>query len=157
MMLVFFITGKFSFHIEKYLLSSRPRTAAALAISGLDFSSRVFKGYNSYEAAHSAWDGFTSTGRLPVDVASTLGSRSYPTPPVAPPPVTPQHQVPAYSILISPTPHRTHTPIKPAASPSYPNTSTSAQNDVREGGFRADQEDFWVVLTGTDPGVHQGR
>ena len=28
---------------------------------------------------------------------------------------------------------------------------------AREEAFRADQEDFWVVFTGTAPGVYQGR
>ena len=66
------------------------------------------------------------------------------------------------------TPRGTHTVI-PAASPTArstqgPSTSTSTQGRnavalaiAREEAFRADQEDFWVVFTGTAPGVHQGR
>jgi hypothetical protein len=59
-----------------------PRTSAAKAISGLANTSKVYKGYHSYEDAHSAWNGFVSTGRLPIDVAVSLGSRPYPTPPI---------------------------------------------------------------------------
>lgn len=66
------------------------------------------------------------------------------------------------------TPRGTHTVI-PVASPTarstqVPSTSTSTQGRnavalaiAREEAFRADQEDFWVVFTGTAPGVHQGR
>jgi hypothetical protein len=64
-----------------YQLNSLPRTTTASAVSGLDYASKVFKGYTSYDAAHSAWDRFVETGNLPPDVAATLGTRSYPTPP----------------------------------------------------------------------------
>jgi len=175
-----------------------PRTAASIAISGLANTSKIYKGYSSYEGAHSAWDGFASTGRLPSDVAASLGSKPYPTPPIpsAPsvlaPPTTPQH-VHLYihrsaSPLISQTPltprsrcsvgtplgpSSSRTPasagnylntIQPTASPSASRTPMSMQSRnaaalviAREEAFRADQEDFWVVFTGTAPGVYQGR
>jgi hypothetical protein len=34
---------------------------------------------------------------------------------------------------------------------------TAAALIMRGEAFRADREDFWVVFTGTAPGVHQGR
>jgi hypothetical protein len=162
---VFYNWYVFISYCKIYPLRSCPRTAAALAISGLDFSSRVFKGYTSYEAAHSAWDGFTSTGHLPPDVAMSLGTRPYPTPPipsatrVLSPPSTPQ-RVYASSTPMPHTPRSTHTP---AASPSTPRTlaSTPTRNAaalaIAREALRADQEDFWVVFTGTAPGVYQGR
>ena len=59
-----------------------PRTAASIAISGLPNASKIYKGYSLYEAAHSTWDGFASTGQLPSNVAALLGSKPYPTPPI---------------------------------------------------------------------------
>lgn len=183
---------------KNYRLSSLTRTTAALATSGLEYSSKVFKGYSSYDAAHSAWNGFMETGNLPTDVAASLGTRTYPTPPtptvptyVSPPTGASQH-VRAYdhrcvseSPLISQqptsmpfTPHRvptsfgpssSRTPIKagnrlntvqsmsPSASRTPPSTQQRDLTTAREEAFRADQEDFWVVFTGTAPGVHQGR
>lgn len=73
-----------------------PRTATSITISGLPNSSKIYKGYSSYEGAHSAWDGFASTGQLLSDVATSLGSKPYPTPPspsvpsILAPPTTPQ-------------------------------------------------------------------
>lgn len=164
----------FILYHEIYPLKSRPRTAAALAISAVESSRKVFKGYVSYEAAHSAWDGFTTTGHLPSDVAMSLGTRSYPTPPipstpsrVSAPPSTPQRLIP-----MPLTPRSTYTPIKTVKptvprhcdtlSPSAPSASIQTRNTAalaiaREAAFQADQEDFWVVFTGTSPGVHQGR
>ena len=174
-----------------------PRTATSIAISGLPNSSKIYKGYSSYEGAHSAWDGFASTGRLPSDVATSLGSKPYPTPPspsapsVLAPPMTPQrahvYNQRSASPLISQTPltprsgrsvgtpfglTSSRTPagagnglntIQPTASPSAPRTPMSTQSRnaaalaiAREEAFRADQEDFWVVFTGTAPGVYQG-
>ena len=130
---------------------------AVQAISGLEYLSRVFKGYDSYEATHSAWDGFTGTGHLLVDVASGLGTRQYPTPQIASLPITPQHQVLTYSIPMPLTPHSSYTltnTVKLAASPSNPSLLTATLNFVHEKPLRADNEDFWVILT--DPGTHQG-
>ena len=64
-------------------LAPYSRTATATAISGLENSRKVYKGYTSYEDAHSAWDEFAGTGCLPHDVAATLGSKPYPTPPIS--------------------------------------------------------------------------
>ena len=55
--------------------------------------------------------------------------------------------------------------IQPIVSPSGSSNPTSrasataaaAANILRLEAFQADQEDFWVVFTGTAPGVHQGR
>jgi hypothetical protein len=157
-----------------------------MAISGLKNSNKVYKGYYSYEDAHSAWDGFAITGCLPNDVAMSLGSKPYPTPPipstprVSTLPTTPK-RAHAYNYgstsplpLLTPyTPHSgrsVSTPLGepsssafiPIVSPSPLSTPISMQSRnaaalVRGEAFRADQEDFWVVLTGTAPGVHQGR
>ena len=174
------------------------RTAASAAVFGLASSSKVYKGYKSYEDAHGAWDGFATTGRLPADVAASLGSKAYPKPPtpsvrgVSAPPTTPQrvqlHDNRNASPLISQSPltplrgrsvgsplgstssraptragNHLHS-IRPTPSPSTPRipTSTQSRNAIataiaREESFRADQEDFWVVFTGTAPGVYQGR
>ena len=35
--------------------------------------------------------------------------------------------------------------------------ATAAAIILREEALRAEQEDFWVVFTGTAPGVYQGR
>ena len=73
------------------------RTAASAAVFGLASLSKVYKGYKLYEDAHGAWDGFATTGRLPADVAASLGSKAYPKPPtpsvrgVSAPHTTPQH------------------------------------------------------------------
>ena len=87
-------------HISKYLF---PRTAASIAISGLEDDNKVYKGYSSYRDAHGAWDEFVNTGRLPGNVALLLGSKPYPVPPILPalphplvPPTTPQ-RVRAYN------------------------------------------------------------
>jgi len=97
------------------------RTAASAAIFGLASSSKIYKGYSSYEDAHNAWDGFASTGRLPPDVAASLGSKQYPKPPtpsmcgVLAPPMTPQRAHVYNNHNASPlisqtplTPHRGH-------------------------------------------------
>jgi hypothetical protein len=52
--------------------------------------------------------------------------------------------------------------VSPSNSPSSTLISTQRRNAaalavVREEAFRADQEDFWVVFTGTAPGVYQGQ
>jgi hypothetical protein len=126
-------------------MKSRPRTAASIAISGLANSDKIYKGYSSYEGAHCAWDGFASTGQLPHDIAASLGSKPYPTPPIssAPPgilapPTTPQHvhvrDHHSPSSLISQTPltprrgHSVATPFGPSSSrtPTSINTSPSA-------------------------------
>ena len=79
------------------LIASHYRTATVQAISGLANSAKVYKGYSSCEDAHIAWEGFIKSGRLPIDVAVSLGSRPYPTPPILPAPhvlsspTTPQH------------------------------------------------------------------
>lgn len=173
-------------------------TAASIAIFGLASSAKIYKGYSSYEGAHSAWEGFTNTGRLPPDVAASLGSKPYPKPPtpsargISAPATTPQRVHVYNNRNASPltpqtplTPHRgrsAHTPlgstsshtyasaanhlnsVRPTPSPSTPRTPTSTQSRnaaavaiAREESFRADQEDFWVVFTGTAPGVYQGR
>ena len=144
------------------------------------------------------------TGHLPADMAMTLGSKVYPTPPalsapphIPAPPSTPQrasghhasassfvppsptptqtlrtpHSAPGVSAPFGPSPSRTPihagnwlNTIQPTASPFTPRAPTLTQQRnaaalviVREEAFRADQEDFWVVFTGTAPGVHQGR
>jgi hypothetical protein len=176
-----------------------------LAIAGLADLKKVYKGYDSYDEAHRAWDRFTSTGRLPSDVAVSLGSNPYPIPPnvLAAPSIlssprsvlsSPKHpntivyHRQSASPLASPSldtnnsaarlamPFRLsspHTPsravnrlntIQPIATPSALSSPTSIQNRtaathvmVCEEAFRADQEDFSVVFTGTAPGVYKGR
>ena len=174
------------------------RTAASATVFGLASSSKVYKGYKSYEDAHGTWDGFATTCQLPADVAVSLGSKAYLKPPtpsvrgVSAPPTTPQrvqlHNNRNASPLISQSPltplrgrsvgsplgstssraptragNHLHS-IRPTPSPSTPRipTSTQSRNAIataiaREESFRADQEDFWVVFTGTAPGVYQGR
>jgi hypothetical protein len=83
-----------------------------MAISGLENSRKVYKGYHSYEDAHSAWDGFVSTSHLPRDVAVSLGSRPYPTPPI---PSTPS-RFSAESTLPT-TPQHVHTYIRSGSLP----------------------------------------
>ena len=164
---------------ETNRLAPYSRTTTATAISGLKNSRKVYKGYTSYEDAHSAWDEFAGTGCLPHDVAVTLGSKPYPTPPisstarVSAPPTTPKRR--SASPLYLQTPYTPRSgpssstygnrliPIAMLSSPS-PSTPISTQSRnaaslavVREEAFRADQEDFWVVFTGAAPGVHQGR
>jgi hypothetical protein len=96
---------------RNFFNTSFPRTAASIAISGLEDSSKIYKGYSSYEDAHSAWNEFMATGHLPSDVAATLGSKPYPTPPIpsAPldnlsPPTTPQRGHTSRHHLASPLP-----------------------------------------------------
>jgi hypothetical protein len=158
-----------------------------MAIIGLENSRKVYKGYHSYEDAHSAWEGFTGTGLLPRDVAATLGSKPYPTPPISSTPTrvsapvtptTPRCRSASPLYLQTPyTPRSRHvsTPLGgpssstygnrliPIASPSRSPSSTpismrsrnaTALAAVQEEAIRADQEDFWVVFTGTSPGVH---
>lgn len=174
------------------MIGSHCRTATSQAISGLPNSAKVYKGYSSYEEAHAAWDGFAFSGRLPIDVAVSLGSRQYPTPPILPaaprvtsPPTTPQHTQAYNHHSASASPLRSRTPgtqhsrpsVTPpfgfssprtprvgnrldaiaSPSPSSSQISAAAALIVREESFRADLEDFWVVFTGPDPGVHQGR
>ena len=167
------------------MIASHYRTATAQAISGLANSAKVYKGYSSCEDAHIAWEGFVKSGRLPIDVAVSLGSRPYPTPSILPAaprvmssPTTPQHaQVSNHHIRSRPpgTPHseRSETPPFGFSSPRTPRVrnrfdafatpspssqiSAAAALIVREEAFRADLEDFWVVFTGAAPGVHQGR
>jgi hypothetical protein len=121
-MLAYFTIGACSSYCEIFQLSFCLRTVASAAISGLANKKKVYKGYSSYEGAHSAWDGFASTSRLPHDVAATLGSRLYPAPPISSsprifaPPSTPQcshaydhHVVSPHSLTSTPlTPCTTH-------------------------------------------------
>ena len=65
------VPSSFEFYSESLVT----RTATSRAISGLESSCKVFKGYSTYKDAHAAWDGFTSTGHLLIDVAVSLGSR----------------------------------------------------------------------------------
>lgn len=104
----YFTTGVCSSHSSNLFNTSFSRTAASVAISGLEDSSKIYKGYSSYEDAHSAWNEFMGTGHLPSDVAATLGSKPYPTPPTSAPP----------DILSPPTtPQRGHTSRHHSASP----------------------------------------
>jgi hypothetical protein len=129
-----FITGTwFSSSVEhiKYLFS---KTAASHAISGLEDENKIYKGYSSYHEAHGAWEEFVSTGRLPGDMALSLGSKPYPVPPILPappgphplvPPTTPQ-RVRAYnSHSASPIPSQTlFTPRSGHAAATPSSTST---------------------------------
>ena len=56
-----FTTGMCSSHSVKFIKYLFLRTAASMAISGLEDASKVYKGYISYHDAHSAWDEFVST------------------------------------------------------------------------------------------------
>ena len=80
------------------------------AISRLESSCKVFKGYSTYEDAHAAWDGFTSTGHLPIDVAVSLGSRPCPIP---------------HILLGAPHPHYLSSPTTPRHDRVYNPRSTS--------------------------------
>ena len=109
-----------------------------MAISGLEDSSKVYKGYSSYHDAHSAWDEFANTGRLPSDVALSLGPKPYPIPPILSvpphplvPPTTPQH-VRAYNHH-SASPIPSQTPFTPrsghtVATPSSSHAATNTGN-----------------------------
>jgi hypothetical protein len=118
------------------------RAAASMAISGLENSRKVFKGYRSYQDAHSAWDGFVSTSRLPRDVAVSLGSGPYPTPPIlltpsrvsaeSALPTTPQH-VHTYNCsgsLPLPTPHTPRSRRGVSTELGGPSSSTYAGNHI---------------------------
>ena len=184
---IFYNWYMFISYCEILWLSFCLRTVASAAISGLANTRKVYKGYSSYEGAHSAWDGFASTGRLPHDVAATLGSRPYPVPPIPSsprvfaPPHTPQrshtydhHAVSPHSSTPTPLtpcsahgvptttgPLSSHISVVPRSLPTTP-MSTQSRNTAtltiaREEALRADQEDFWVVFTGIAPGVYQGR
>ena len=105
------------------MIASHYRTATTQAISGLAKSAKVYKGYSSCEDAHIAWEGFVKLGRLPIDVAVSLGSRPYPTPSILPAaprvmssPTTPQHaQVSNHHICSHPpgTLHSEHSETPP--------------------------------------------
>jgi hypothetical protein len=131
-----FTTGMCSSCLVKPITYFFPRTAASLAISGLEDSSKVYKGYSSYHDAHSAWDEFASTGHLPGNVAASLGSKPYPIPPILSalphplvPPTTPQRfhaynhrsasPIPPKTLF---TPHSRHTVATPSSSQSPANT-----------------------------------
>jgi hypothetical protein len=139
-----FTTGMCSSRLVKLITYFFPRTATSLAISGLEDSSKVYKGYSSYHDAHSAWDEFASTGRLPGDVAVSLGSKPHSIPPIllAPPhplvPPTAPQRVHAYNhrsaSSIPPktlfTPHSRHTIATPSSSQSPANTG-NCLNTIR--------------------------
>jgi hypothetical protein len=86
---------------------------------------KIYKRYASYEAAYHGWDGFLKTGYLPADVAMTLGSNLYLTPPailvpsrLPAPPSTPQcgHHTSASSFVPS-SPTLTQSPHAPYSIP----------------------------------------
>src|SRR5271168_1524998 len=104
-----FTTGMCSFHSVKPIKYLFPRMAASIAISGLEDSNKVYKGYCSYHAAHSAWDEFANTGRLPGDVALSLGSKPYPIPPLL--------SAPSHPLVPPTTPQRVHAYNHHSASP----------------------------------------
>lgn len=127
------------------------RTACSQSITeggGKDVCS--FRGYLDYELAHNAWQGFQQTGVLPMGVLSpqrpsrgghtnnfSQHSRSHT-------PVTPQRPsrgIPSQqgSPALS---SRSHTPCMPQPSQRAP-------------GLSANAHDFWVVLSGYEPGVYQ--
>ena len=110
--------------------------AASMALSGLEDSRKIFKGYSSYHDAHSAWDEFATTARLPGDVVLSLGSKPYPIPPILSvppcplvPPTTPQRvhaynphsasPIPSQTLF---TPHSGHTVAMPLSSHASANT-----------------------------------
>ena len=109
MKLEYFTTGMCSSHSVKPIRYLFPRTVASMAISGLEDSSKVYKGYSSYHDAHSAWNEFANTGCLPGDVVLSLGSKLYPVPPIL--------SVPSHSLVPPTTPQRVHAYNHHSASP----------------------------------------
>lgn len=113
----------------------------------------MFKGFNSYAEAHTAWRAFIDHGTLPLDVISSLFGKLPPVPPtliqpniggLANPPaqtVTGSPRMPASSPSFG-------SPRMPASSPSFGNVAISP--------LASDPEEFWVVLSGVSPGVYQG-
>jgi hypothetical protein len=103
-----------------------------------------FRGYYSYEMAHAAWLGFQQTGILPPSRSHT--------------PYTPQRS------SRSTTPHtpqqssRSTTPYTPQQSSRG---TTSQQRSLALSTSPAQvveqEHDFWVVLSGYEPGVYQTK
>lgn len=109
----------------------------------------TFRGYTDYDSAHSAWTGFQRTGIMPSGVTFVRQSSRGAT---SPTPVTPQRS------SRGSTSH-SHTPVTPQRSsrgttsrqgtPALHSPASLSPSPVFE------DAQFWVVLSGNEPGVYQ--
>ena len=136
------------------------RTACSHSIvegGGKDVCS--FRGYHNYELAHAAWLGFQQTGILPSGVSTSFrGGRSH-TIPQRSTPHTPQRS----SQGTTPhTPQRTTTSQQGLPALPPPAQRTASQQELlalapalSPSPANEQGHDFWVVLSGYEPGVYQ--
>ena len=148
------------------------RTACSHSIvegGGKDVCS--FRGYHNYELAHAAWLGFQQTGILPSGVSTSFrGGRSH-TIPQRSTPHTPQrssqgttpHTPQRSSRCTTPhTPQRTTTSQQGLPALPPPAQRTASQQELlalapalSPSPANEQGHDFWVVLSGYEPGVYQ--
>lgn len=101
----------------------------------------MFKGFGTYNEAHSVWRAFVDHNILPPDVLTSLFGRPRPFPPN-----DPLSNIGGLGLADSPSP----SPLCPSQTPLHDPASTGRLR-------MPNTEDFWIVLTGVSPGVYQGR
>lgn len=159
------------------------RAACSAATSG--FSNKVYKGFGSYNEAHSVWHDFANRNVLPPDVLIGLNGRPAPLPPtvsqpniggLADPPFKSPLQAPATigsprrpivtpffncsqaeEAFKMPSALCTRSPAHDGLTLKIEATLPAATQNLVGSRKASDAEDFWVVLTGTSPGVYKGR